>query len=100
MYKEIIDKINTAIEEDDLKNIDYESGLKYARHIITDMIEDLDDEAHAHVIAYHISEMSDAAVLSFICASVMTLVDRSEGKVRPTEVLVSAARCIDESGVI
>ena len=58
-----------------------------------------EDDMHAAIIAEHISEMSDAAVLSFICASVLTLVNRSEGKVRPTEVLASAARCIDESGV-
>lgn len=58
-----------------------------------------EDDMHAAIIAEHISEMSDAAVLSFICASVLTLVSRSEGKVRYTEVLASAARCIDESGV-
>ena len=63
------------------------------------MKECSEDDMHAAIIAEHIAEMSDAAVLSFICASVLTLVKRSEGKVRPTEVLASAARCIDESGV-
>ena len=58
-----------------------------------------EDDMHAAIIAEHIAEMSDVAVLSFICASVMALVDRSEGKVRYTEVLASAARLIDESGV-
>ena len=63
------------------------------------MKECSEDDMHAAIIAEHIAEMSDAAILSFICASVLTLVNRSEGKVRPTEVLASAARCIDESGV-